>query len=54
MHQDDRPTGTLQRLLDGLAAGDVSELRALAEVIVTQEAERRSAAHFFADFRDVE
>jgi hypothetical protein len=50
----DQSTITLRRMLDGVADDDVAELRALAEAVTTEDAERRSAARFFAEFREVE
>jgi hypothetical protein len=51
---EDRSTITTRQMLDGVADDDVAELRALAEAIATEHAERRSAARFFSDFREVE
>jgi hypothetical protein len=50
----DHSTITLRRMLDGVSDDDIAELRAVAEAVTTQDAERRSAARFFADFREVE
>lgn len=50
----DQSTITLSRMLDGVSDRDAVELRALAETVATQDAERRSAAAFFAEFREVE
>ncbi len=51
---EDRSTITMRQMLDGVADDDVAELRMLAEAIATEYAERRSAAHFFSEFREVE
>lgn len=50
----DQSSVTLHRMLDAMADDDIAELRALAEAVVTHDAERRSAARFFADFREEE
>jgi hypothetical protein len=50
----DQSTITLGRMLQCVADADVAELRALAEAVTTHEAERCSAARFFADYREVE
>ena len=50
----DDSTSTLGRMLDCMCDEDVAELRAICEALATHDAERRSAARFFADYREAE
>lgn len=50
----DESTTALSRMLDGMCDEDITELRAICEALTTHDAELRSAARFFADYREAD